>query len=235
MVSDKTTNNFKKSNKKLNWLRAAVLGANDGIVSIAGLVVGVAGASDSASVILMTGVAGVVAGALSMAAGEYVSVSSQRDSERALLDKKHVKLRSSPEAEMQELALAYEAKGLSSATASMVAVELTEHNALRAHADALLGLDPDDLTNPLHAAIASACAFVAGATIPIAAILLPPAEMKIPVAFMSVGIALAITGTISAKAGGANPTRAAVRVVCGGVLAMVITYATGTLFGVSGV
>lgn len=226
---------FEKSNKKLNWLRAAVLGANDGIVSIAGLVVGVAGATDSRNVILMAGIAGVLAGALSMAAGEYVSVSSQRDSERALLDRQHAELHSSPDEKLKELAEIYQAKGLSSVTARKVAVELTAHNAFRAHAEAKLGLDPDDLTNPWHAAVASAAAFTVGSVVPILAIILPSTSLRVPVAFASVVVALAITGTISAKAGGANPMRATLRVVCGGALAMIITYATGKLFGVSGI
>ncbi|HEY5667779.1 MAG TPA: VIT1/CCC1 transporter family protein, partial [Candidatus Saccharimonadales bacterium] len=124
------------STQKLNWLRAAVLGANDGIVSIAGLVVGVAGGTDSRNIILMSGVAGVLAGALSMAAGEYVSVSSQRDSEQAMLARQHAELKDSPDAKLKELEEIYEAKGLSEATARKVAAELTNHNAFRAHAEA---------------------------------------------------------------------------------------------------
>lgn len=230
-----TTELFEKSTQKLNWLRAAVLGANDGIVSIAGLVVGVAGASNSAGVIFMAGIAGVVAGALSMAAGEYISVSSQRDSERALLDRQHHELKASPKEKINELAAIYEAKGLSPVTAAKVAVELSDHNAFRAHAEARLGLDPDDLTNPWHAAVASACAFTAGSIVPILAIILPPAAYRVPVAFVAVIIALAITGTVSAKVGGANPLRATIRVVTGGALAMVVTYGVGIAFGVSGI
>ena len=226
---------FEKSAKKMNWLRAAVLGANDGIVSIAGLVVGVAGASESRQVIFMAGMAGVIAGALSMAAGEYVSVSSQRDSERALLARQHQELHESPSEKLDELALVYEAKGLSSATARAVAIELTEHNAFLAHADAKLGLDPDNLTNPWHAAVASAAAFISGAIVPILAILLPGASARVPVAFTSVLLALAITGTVSAKAGGANAVHATIRVMCGGALAMAITYAAGHLFNASGI
>lgn len=224
-----------KSNQKLNWLRAAVLGANDGIVSIAGLVVGVAGASESMSVILAAGTAGVLAGALSMAAGEYVSVSSQRDSERALLSRQHSELKNDPNSKLEELVLAYENKGLSPETARKVAIELTEHNAFRAHAEARLGLNPDDLTNPWHAAAASAAAFTMGSIIPIAAILIPPAHIRIQVAFVSVIIALAITGHISARIGGADPKRATLRVVVGGALAMAVTYGIGRLFGVSGI
>lgn len=223
------------SGQKLNWLRAAVLGANDGIVSIAGLVVGVAGATDSRSIILTAGVAGVVAGALSMAAGEYVSVSSQRDSEKALLDKEHSSIKANPQAELKELALIYEAKGLTPHTAAKVAAELTAHDAFRAHAEAKHGLNPDDLTNPWHAAIASAAAFVVGAAIPMTFILVPPAEIRVPVTFAGVVLALAVTGALSAHAGGANKSRAVLRVICGGMLAMIITYGIGRLTGVSGI
>lgn len=229
------TEKNERSNQKLNWLRAAVLGANDGIVSIAGLVVGVAGASNSASFIFTAGIAGIVAGALSMAVGEYVSVSSQRDSERALLDRQNHEINNSPDEKIQELAAIYEAKGLSSTTAAQVASELSAHDAFRAHADARLGIDPDDLTNPWHAAVASAASFTVGSIVPIVAILLPPATYRVPVAFTSVIIALAITGMLSAKVGGANPIRATLRVVAGGAIAMAATYGVGILFGVSGI
>lgn len=224
-----------KPTQKLNWLRAAVLGANDGIVSIAGLVVGVAGATDAKNVILTAGLAGVVAGALSMAAGEYVSVSSQRDSERALLDRQSSKLSESPDAELEELALIYESKGLSKNTAATVAAELTEHDAFRAHAEAKHGLDPDDLTNPWHAAIASAIAFTAGAAIPMTVILIPPASLRVPITFAAVIIALAATGAASAHAGGARKRRAIIRVIIGGALAMIVTYAIGKLSGTTGI
>ncbi len=223
------------SNQKLNWLRAAVLGANDGIVSIAGLVVGVAGATDSKGVILTAGMAGVVAGALSMAAGEYVSVSSQRDSERALLEKESSSLDANPDAELEELTTIYQSKGLSRKTAVTVAAELTSHDAFRAHAEAKHGLNPDDLTNPWHAAIASACAFVAGASIPMTIILIPPVHLRVPVTFAAVILALAITGAASAHAGGARKRRAIIRVIIGGALAMAITYAIGKFSGVSGI
>jgi len=224
-----------KSTKKLNWLRAAVLGANDGIVSIAGLVVGVAGATDSKSVIVTAGMAGVVAGALSMAAGEYVSVSSQRDSEKALLDRESSSLEANPDEELEELTLIYESKGLSRKTAVSVAAELTSHDAFRAHAEAKHGLNPDDLTNPWHAAIASAAAFIAGASIPMTVILIPPTGLRVPITFAAVIVALAMTGAASAHAGGAGKRRAIVRVIIGGALAMAITYAIGKLSGVSGI
>ena len=148
---------------RLNWLRAGVLGANDGIVSVAGIVVGVAGATPSRGPVFTAGLAGLVAGAVSMALGEYVSVSSQRDSEQALLAKERAELRDMPEAELKELAEIYERKGLRPETARQVAIELTEHDVLTAHAEAELGVHPDDLASPGHAAFASAVAFVAGA------------------------------------------------------------------------
>ena len=226
---------MKKSGQKLNWLRAAVLGANDGIVSIAGLAVGVAGATESISVIVTAGIAGVVAGALSMAAGEYVSVSSQRDAERALLEREKVDIETDPDGQLQELALIYEAKGLNLSTALVVAEELTAHDAFRAHAEAEHGISPHDLVNPWHAAIASAAAFVTGAIIPMAFILIPPAAWRVPVTFAGVVLALALTGALSAYAGGARKGQAVLRVTVGGALAMIITYGIGRLSGVSGI
>ena len=220
---------------KLNWLRASVLGANDGIVSIAGLVVGVAGATSSHTIILTAGLAGIVAGAISMAAGEYVSVSSSRDTERALLKKEHKELRDNPEAELEELVEIYERKGLSAKTARSVATELTAKDAFAAHVDAELNIDPDNLTNTWHAAIASAVSFSVGAVIPLVAILAPPESIHIPIAFASVLIALAITGTLSALAGGASISRAVFRVVLGGAVAMAVTYSIGRLFNISGI
>ncbi len=224
-----------RSSQKLNWLRAAVLGANDGIVSIAGLVVGVAGVTESKTFIFTAGVAGVVAGGLSMAAGEYVSVSSQRDAERALLDREKTELEDDPGGELQELALIYEAKGLRKSTATLVAKELTAHGAFHAHAEAEHGIGPHDLVNPWHAAVASAAAFVTGAIVPMAFILIPPTAWRIPVTFIGVVFALALTGAMSAHVGGANKRRAMLRVVFGGALAMIITYAIGKLSGISGI
>jgi VIT1/CCC1 family predicted Fe2+/Mn2+ transporter len=216
---------------KLNWLRAGVLGANDGIVSTAGLVVGVAAATVDRAPIFTAGMAGLAAGAVSMALGEYVSVSTQRDTERALLAKERTELAETPEAELAELAGLYEDKGLSPATALTVAKELTEHDAFAAHADAELGIDPNELTNPWHAAGSSAVAFTIGALLPLIAILVTPATVRIPVTFVAVLLALALTGSISARLGGSRPGRAMVRVVLGGALAMVVTYAIGQLFG----
>lgn len=220
---------------KLNWLRASVLGANDGIVSIAGLVLGVAGATSSTGVIFTAGLAGIVAGAISMAAGEYVSVSSSRDTEKALLEKERFELKNYPEEELAELAAIYQKKGLSPQTAMTIARELTDRDPASAHFDAELGIDPDNLTNPWHAALASSASFLAGAAIPLIAILLPPVSMRVPVAFVSVIIALVFTGTLSAKVGGAPVLRATIRVVAGGALAMLVTYGIGKFFGVNGI
>lgn len=222
-----------KSGKKLNWLRAAVLGANNGIVSTAGLVVGVAGATSSNIVIFAAGIAGVSAGALSMAVGEYVSVSSQRDTEKALLEKEKRELEEFPELELKELEGLYRAKGLSAKTAKIVAKELTEKDAFAAHVDAELGIDPEELTNPIHAAVASALSFLVGAIIPLLAIMLFPQPFKVPLTFIAVLVALALTGIISAQTGGAKVKRATIRVVLGGAIAMVVTYSIGKLFGVS--
>jgi len=216
---------------RLNWLRAAVLGANDGIVSIAGLVFGVAGASVGSGVLFATGIAGIVAGALSMAVGEYVSVSSSRDSERALLKKEKKELEEYPEHEFTELVGIYEKKGLSSDTARKVAEELTAHDAFKAHVEAELKIDPNELANPVQASLASAGSFLAGAVIPLLAIILPPDEIRIPVAFGAVIAALIATGTLSAWAGGAPIGKAVLRVTLGGIIAMVATYAIGAYFG----
>jgi VIT1/CCC1 family predicted Fe2+/Mn2+ transporter len=223
------------ANSKLNWLRAAVLGANDGIISVAAVVVGVAGASSSLHFIATAGVAAIVAGALSMAVGEYVSVSTQRDTEKALLAKERWELEMMPEQELAELVTIYEGKGLSKATAKIVADELTAHDAFAAHVDAELGIDPNDLTNPWHAAYASGAAFFCGAILPLAAILIPPASVRIPVTFISVLIALTATGGLSAHAGGASKRVAIVRVVLGGTVAMIVTFGIGKLFGVVGI
>lgn len=218
-------------NTKLNWLRAGVLGANDGIVSVAGIVIGVAAATVERAPIVTAGVAGLAAGALSMALGEYVSVSTQRDTEQALLAKERRELLEEPEAELEELVGLYEKKGLSPQTARTVAEELTAHDAFAAHIDIELGIDPDELTNPWHAAISSAISFTVGAILPMLAILLPPPAARIPVTFVAVLLALAITGWVSARLGGADPVRATQRVVIGGALAMAVTYAIGRLVG----
>jgi VIT1/CCC1 family predicted Fe2+/Mn2+ transporter len=220
---------------KLNWLRASVLGANDGIVSIAGLILGVAGATSSTSVILTAGIAGIVAGAISMAAGEYVSVSSSRDTEKALLDKERYELENFPKEELEELTQIYRQKGLSIKTAKLVAEEISKDDVFAAHAHMELNIDPNNLTNPWHAAFASALAFLIGAFVPLISIVISPAAIKVPVTFGSVILALALTGAISAKIGEANILKATVRVVSGGALAMIVTYSIGKLFAVSGI
>jgi VIT1/CCC1 family predicted Fe2+/Mn2+ transporter len=216
---------------RLNWLRAAVLGANDGIVSVAGIVIGVAGATTSRGPIFTAGLAGLVAGAVSMALGEYVSVSSQTDSERAHITQEKSELASTPEAELTELTALYEAKGLSAATARTVAAELTARNALAAHLDAELHIDPADMPSPVQAAAASALSFTSGALLPVLAILLPPAAWRVPVAYVAVLVALAFTGAISARLGGSDVRRAVLRVVVGGALGLAFTYGVGRLFG----
>jgi VIT1/CCC1 family predicted Fe2+/Mn2+ transporter len=220
---------------RLNWLRAGVLGANDGIVSVAAIVVGVAGATSAVAPILTAGAAGLVGGAISMALGEYVSVSSQRDSQRALIAKERRELAELPEEELAELAAIYEAKGMSAATAQRVAEELTAHDALAAHLEAELGISETDVVSPWQAAGASALAFSIGAVLPMLAILLPPDPVRVPVTFAAVLIALALTGAASARIGGSPWVRPTVRVVVGGALALAATFLIGTLLGTTGV
>lgn len=219
-------------NNRLNWLRAGVLGANDGIVSTAGIVVGVAGATTDQGAIAIAGIAGLVAGAMSMGAGEYVSVSTQSDSERALLDKERRELEEEPEEELAELAQIYVDKGLSEDLARQVAVQLTEHDALGAHAEAELGIDPDDLSSAWNAAFASMIAFTVGALLPLLTILFSPASVRVPVTMAAVAVALAWTGWLSAWFGYGGRRAAIVRNVAGGLFAMAVTYGVGTLLGV---
>jgi VIT1/CCC1 family predicted Fe2+/Mn2+ transporter len=219
----------------LNWLRAGVLGANDGIVSVAAIVVGVAGATASVAPILTAGVAGLVGGAISMALGEYVSVSSQSDSQKSLIAKEMRELKEMPDEELAELAGLYEARGLSPETALAVARELTAHDALAAHLSAELNIDEDDLVSPWQAAGASALAFTLGALLPFLSILLFPAAIRVPATFVVVILALVLTGSVSAWIGGARIWRATLRVVIGGALALAATFAIGSLLGTSGV
>ncbi len=223
-----------RSGEKLNKLRAGVLGANDGIVSVAATVVGVAGATAATTPVLVAGSAAVIGGALSMALGEYVSVSSQKDSQEALIEKEKWELQAMPEAELDELTQIYRDRGLSETTARQVAVELSEKDVLRAHLDAELGIDPDDIPSPWGAAISSAVAFLLGSLLPLLAILLPPAQWRIPVTFVAVLVALALTGTLGARLGDTpHVARAATRVVVGGALALGATFLIGFLLGVS--
>jgi len=220
---------------RLNWLRAGVLGANDGIVSVAAIVVGVAGATSSVPAILTAGTAGLVGGAISMALGEYVSVSSQRDSQRALIAKEKRELAEEPEVELAELTALYRDRGLSETTARQVAIELTEHDVLAAHLEAELNITEADIASPWQAAGASALAFTIGAILPMLAILLPPAFVRVPVTFVAVLVALAITGATSARIGGSPVLRAMVRVVVGGAIALAATFLIGSALGTSGV
>lgn len=215
----------------LNKLRAGVLGANDGIVSVAAVVVGVAAATTDIAPIITAGAAAVVGGAISMALGEYVSVASARDSQTALIAKERRELAEMPEEELAELAAIYEAKGLSAETAHRVAVELTEHDALAAHLEAELHIDENDVLKPWQAAWASATSFLLGAVLPMLAILLPPPELRVPIAFAATLVALGLTGWLGARLGRSPALRPTVRVVLGGALALAVTFGIGALLG----
>ena len=217
------------------WLRAAVLGANDGIVSIASLVLGVAAADPSPGAVITAGVAGLVGGALSMAAGEYVSVSSQRDVEVADLARERKELAETPEAERRELIGIYVKKGLSTELATEVADALVRANdPLTVHAHEELRLDPNDLAKPVEAAVVSALSFAVGAALPLAVMALTPASLRAYATPLAALVTLALLGGLSARLGGAPIARAVLRVVVGGVLAMGLTYALGALFGAVG-
>lgn len=219
------------TNARLNSLRAAVLGANDGIVSVSSIILGVAGATNSRTAVFAAGLAGLVAGALSMAVGEYVSVSSQRDTEQEYIAVEREHLEQNPEEELKELAETYEAKGLSPATARKVAEELTEHDAVKAHLNAEFNIDEEDLSSPVVAAISSLLAFTVGGFVPLAAVLLVMQSELILATIAAALVALVITGYLSAAAGRAPKPRAIVRVVFGGLVAMAVTYSIGRLFG----
>lgn len=216
---------------KMNWIRAGVLGANDGIISVAGLVIGVAAATTDRTAILIAGVAALVAGAVSMALGEYVSVSSQRDTEIALIAKERRELETDPDGELDELTEIYQAKGLTPETARVVALELSAGDVLAAHLEAELGFDLTERTNPWHAAIASAIAFTLGAALPLLAMVLAPDHTQVYVTFVAVIVALTLTGSVSARLGQAHRMRAVVRLLVGGALAMAVTWAIGAAFG----
>jgi vacuolar iron transporter family protein len=213
------------------WLRAAVLGANDGLISTASLMVGVAGANSSRSAILVAGIAGLTAGALSMAAGEYVSVSSQRDTERADLDRERSELAVEPEAELAELASIYERRGLSPGLARQVAVELSQHDRLPIHAREELGFDIATLAKPVQASAVSALSFTVGALLPVLIVAIAPASSRLPLTVAATLIGLVILGLVGARLGGAPPLRAAIRVLIGGTLALSIALGIGRLTG----
>jgi VIT1/CCC1 family predicted Fe2+/Mn2+ transporter len=216
---------------RMNWLRAGVLGANDGLVSTAGLVVGVAGATSSLSTILTAGLAGLVAGSLSMAGGEYVSVSTQRDTEEAALRREREELATVPEREFAELVGIYEQRGLSPELAQQVAQELTDKDVFRAHAEAELQIDPDVLTSPLQAAGASFVAFAVGGLLPILAIVVPWQGWRVQICVAAVVAGLVVTGYSSARLGKAAPRAAMLRNVAVGILTMAITWVVGRLTG----
>ncbi|MGO3135010.1 MAG: VIT1/CCC1 transporter family protein [Agrococcus casei] len=220
-------------NARLNWLRAGVLGANDGIVSTAALMVGVAGAGTGAFGILTAGVAALVAGSCSMAVGEYVSVSSQLDSERAAIKREATLLEENPDGQVDQLAHMYELRGLQPATAHQVAVELTEHDPLTAHLDIEYQLDPEELNSPWAAAIASLFAFAIGAAIPLLATVFTPHEHAVWAIALSMLVALIITGVVSARVGASSKRQATFRVLIGGMLALGITFLVGSLFNTS--
>lgn len=221
------------SNATLNKLRAAVLGANDGIVSTASVVMGVAGATNNTGAVFTAGLAALVAGALSMAVGEYVSVSSQSDAEKAYIDREKKLLEENPEEELAQLAEAYMHRGVSAELAHQVAKELTDKDPIRAHLETQFNLDEDDVSSPMHAAVASFLSFAVGGLVPFVAAVALPGEWRLMGTTLAVLIALAITGYISAHYGGAGKQRAIWRVLIGGIAAMVITYCVGVLFGTS--
>lgn len=220
--------------ERIGWLRAAVLGANDGIVSTASLIIGVAAASGATGAILVAGVAGLVAGAMSMAAGEYVSVSSQADSERADVARETRELREQPEAELQELTEIYIARGLTPELAAQVAEQLTAHDALGSHARDELGISEITSARPIQAAMASAASFAVGAALPLAVVLIAPREALIWVVSATSLLSLVALGALSASAGGAKGLAPILRVTFWGAMAMAATAGAGALFGAAG-
>jgi vacuolar iron transporter family protein len=216
---------------RVGWLRAAVMGANDGIVSTGSLIVGVAAASSSQSAVLVAGIAGLVAGAMSMAAGEYVSVSSQSDTERADLEKEKAALRDRPEEELAELAAIYVERGLEKELAQEVAKQLTAKDALAAHARDEIGISHTITARPVQAALASAATFTVGAALPLAVAAFTPMSLAIPSVTAASLVSLAALGALSAQAGGAPVLKAVARVTLWGALAMAATAAIGALFG----
>jgi VIT1/CCC1 family predicted Fe2+/Mn2+ transporter len=216
---------------RLNWLRAGVLGANDGIMSTSGLLMGIAGGTSNTGTIMLAGVAAVVAGAISMAGGEYTSVSAQRDSELAALETEKRELAENPAAELRELTWFYEQKGLPYDLAEKVAKELTKKDALRAHAEAELGIELGSHASPVQAAISSLIAFAAGGILPLLAAISTPEAMRIPVLLLATLFSLIVTGFVGAKIGGARTLRSIIRNVAVSSLTMGITYAIGLLVG----
>jgi vacuolar iron transporter family protein len=219
--------------ERIGWLRAAVLGANDGIVSTASLIVGVAAAAATRGDILIAGVAGLVAGAMSMAAGEYVSVSSQSDTEQADLARERRELRDNPAFEEDELAQVYVSRGLDRDLAEQVARQLMAKDALGAHARDELGISEVTAARPVQAALTSAATFSVGAVMPLLMVVVAPASLLLPLVSGASLVFLALLGAVGAKAGGANVLRATIRVTFWGALAMALTAGVGALFGIS--
>ena len=232
-VVEKPTTASGASSATLNKLRAAVLGANDGIVSTSSVVMGVAGATNNRGAIFTAGMAALVAGALSMAVGEYVSVSSQSDAEKAYIAKERQELAADPDGELDELTQAYVDLGVNPETARQVAVELTAKDALKAHLHTEFNLAEDDISSPTHAAVASLLSFTVGGLVPFLAIILSPATVRLQITVAAVLLALIVTGYYSATVGGASRRRAILRVLVGGLTAMAVTYIVGRLFGTS--
>lgn len=217
--------------QRLNWLRAGVLGANDGIISTAGLVIGVAAASVERATVATAGIAGLVAGAVSMALGEYVSVSTQRDAEKAIIAREIADQTESPDEEHEELVEMLEDRGLTWDVADAAVSQLEATNPIEEHLRIEYGIHPDALANPWSAAGSSALAFSTGALLPLLAVLIPPTSLRVPVTVIAVLLGLCLTGFVSARLGGGRPGRAMVRLVLGGAAAMAVTYAVGGLLG----
>ena len=216
---------------RMGWLRAAVLGANDGIISVASLIVGVAASGTNGNALLLTGIAGLVAGAVSMAAGEYVSVQSQADTEKADLQKEALELKRNPDFELNELKQIYIERGLHPELALEVARQLSQHDALHAHARDEIGISEISSARPVQAALASAASFTIGAIFPILAMVLSPADLGRQAVFIVTCIALLLLGGLASYAGGASLIRGALRVLCWGLLAMLCTHLIGGWFG----
>ena len=235
MESKLTIENYMDSHyiHRSNWLRAAVLGANDGIISISSLAIGVAAASSTREPILLATVAGLVAGALSMAAGEYVSVSSQTDIEKADIEREKIELKEMPEEELSILAQIYENRGLKTETALLVAKELTETDALAAHVRDELGINEISQANPLQAALASGAAFTVGGVLPLLVTLFAPVQKMEYWLYGFTIVFLGILGTVSAKVGGSSIMKAIMRIIIWGTIAMILSALVGYLFGVN--
>ena len=235
MENKLTIDNYMDSHyiHRSNWLRAAVLGANDGIISISSLAIGVAAASSTREPILLATVAGLVAGALSMAAGEYVSVSSQTDIEKADIEREKIELKEMPEEELSILAQIYENRGLKRETALLVAKELTETDALAAHVRDELGINEISQANPLQAALASGAAFTVGGVLPLLVTLFAPVQKMEYWLYGFTIVFLGILGTVSAKVGGSNIMKAIMRIIIWGTIAMILSALVGYLFGVN--